>query len=174
MDDAVAVEAPEEWADNEDEWDEKIDDGYEAAEIARLKRTLTVKTIDDREYYYLQRRPVSIVVDGGAVRDITSCRTIPTGMDLVVIVPKYACILCIDWLTTIQAGDGRHHSTVSGGTPSKARAHFDRCQRIGVKMGVVFTLVSTEQQEYGYPLAMAVKDLCQALTSSLSAAALGW
>lgn len=54
-DDAVAVEAPEEWADDE-EWDEKIDEAYEAAEIARSKGTLTVKTIDEREYYYLQWR----------------------------------------------------------------------------------------------------------------------
>jgi hypothetical protein len=54
--DAVAVDAPEEWADDEEEWDEKIDEAYEAAEIARSKGTLTVKTIDDREYYYLQWR----------------------------------------------------------------------------------------------------------------------
>jgi len=51
-----AVDAPEEWADDEDEWDEKIDDAYDEAEIPRSKGTLTVKTIDDREYYYLQWR----------------------------------------------------------------------------------------------------------------------
>jgi len=55
-DDAVAVEPPEEWEDDEEEWDEKIDEAYEAAEIARSKGTLTTKTIDDREYYYLQWR----------------------------------------------------------------------------------------------------------------------
>ncbi|NLV14324.1 hypothetical protein [Haloarcula argentinensis] len=55
-DDAVAVDAPEEWADEEEEWDEKIDEAYEAAAIARSKGTLTVKTIDEREYYYLQWR----------------------------------------------------------------------------------------------------------------------
>lgn len=55
-DDAVAVNAPEEWAENANEWDEKINEAYEAAEIARSKGTLTVKTIDDREYYYLQWR----------------------------------------------------------------------------------------------------------------------
>jgi hypothetical protein len=78
-------------------------------------------------------------------------------MDLVVIVPKHACVLCIDRFATIQAGDGRHHSTVSAGTASKAPAHFDICQLIGVKMGVVFTLVFTEQQECGHSLAMVVK-----------------
>ncbi|WP_336339653.1 hypothetical protein [Haloarcula brevis] len=55
-DDAVAVEAPEECEDDEDDWEEKIDDAYEQAEIARSKGTLTTKTIDDREYYYLQWR----------------------------------------------------------------------------------------------------------------------
>ncbi|WP_336358873.1 hypothetical protein [Haloarcula sp. CGMCC 1.6347] len=54
--DAVAVDAPEEWAEDADEWNEKINEAYEAAEIARPKGTLTVKTIDDREYYYLQWR----------------------------------------------------------------------------------------------------------------------
>ena len=55
-DDAVAVDAPEEWADDEEEWDEKIDEAYEAVEIALSKGTLTAKTIDEREYYYLQWR----------------------------------------------------------------------------------------------------------------------
>jgi len=55
-DDAVAVDAPEEWEDDEDDWEEKIGDAYEQAEIARSKGTLTVKAIDDREYYYLQWR----------------------------------------------------------------------------------------------------------------------
>jgi len=54
--DAVAVEMPEEWEDDEEEWEEKIDEAYEAAEIPRSKGTLTVKTIDEREYYYLQWR----------------------------------------------------------------------------------------------------------------------
>ncbi|WP_312621350.1 hypothetical protein [Haloarcula sp. 1CSR25-25] len=47
---------PEEWDDDEDDWDEKIDDAYDKAEIPRSKGTLTVKTIDGREYYYLQWR----------------------------------------------------------------------------------------------------------------------
>jgi hypothetical protein len=55
-DEPVAVDAPEEWADDEDEWDEKIDEAYEATEIPRSKATLTTKTIDEREYYFLQWR----------------------------------------------------------------------------------------------------------------------
>lgn len=55
-DEAVAVDAPEEWADDEDEWDEKVEEAYEAAAIPHSKGTLTTKTIDDREYYYLQWR----------------------------------------------------------------------------------------------------------------------
>ncbi|KAA9400742.1 hypothetical protein Har1131_18890 [Haloarcula sp. CBA1131] len=54
-DDGVAVDAPEEWND-EEEWEEKIDEAYEKAEIARSKGTLTTKTIGEREYYYLQWR----------------------------------------------------------------------------------------------------------------------
>lgn len=53
-DNAVAVGAPGEWADHKEEWGEKIDEAYEAAEIPRPKGILTTKTIDDREYYYLQ------------------------------------------------------------------------------------------------------------------------
>jgi len=53
---AVAVGAPEEWADDADEWGEKIGEAYDDAEIPRSKGTLTVKTIDEREYYYLQWR----------------------------------------------------------------------------------------------------------------------
>lgn len=52
-DEAVAVDAPKEWADDKAEWDEKVDG---AAEIPRSKATLTTKTIDEREYYYLQWR----------------------------------------------------------------------------------------------------------------------
>ncbi|MGB9950801.1 hypothetical protein [Haloarcula sp. Atlit-120R] len=53
-DDAVGIEAPEGW--DEDDWDEKINEAYEAAEIARSKGTLTTKTIDERGYYYIQWR----------------------------------------------------------------------------------------------------------------------
>ncbi|GGK84683.1 hypothetical protein [Haloarcula sebkhae] len=54
--DGVAVDVPEEWADDVEEWEEKIDRAYEAAEIPLSKGTLTTKSIDDREYYYLQWR----------------------------------------------------------------------------------------------------------------------
>ena len=53
---AVAVDAPEELADDEDEWGEKVDEAYEAAAIPCSRGTLTTKTIDEREYYYLQWR----------------------------------------------------------------------------------------------------------------------
>ncbi|RLM90030.1 hypothetical protein [Haloarcula sp. Atlit-7R] len=56
VEDQDNVDTPEEWADDEDDWDEKVSDAYEQAEIPRSKGTLTVKTIDDREYYYLQWR----------------------------------------------------------------------------------------------------------------------
>jgi hypothetical protein len=49
------VEAPDEW-DDEDEWQEALEDAYENADILRSKGTLTTKTIDGREYYYLQWR----------------------------------------------------------------------------------------------------------------------
>lgn len=49
------VEAPEEW-DDKDEWREALDEAFEKAEIPRSKGTLTTKTIDDRDYYYLQWR----------------------------------------------------------------------------------------------------------------------
>jgi hypothetical protein len=51
---------PDEWDD--DEWDEKIDDARETADIPPSKGTLTTKTIDGREYYYLQWR------EGGKIR----------------------------------------------------------------------------------------------------------
>ena len=50
-----SVETPDEW-DNEDEWEEALEDAYEKADILRSKGTLTTKTIDGREYYYLQWR----------------------------------------------------------------------------------------------------------------------
>jgi hypothetical protein len=50
-----AVETPDEW-DDEDEWEQALEDAYEKADILRSKGTLTTKTIDGREYYYLQWR----------------------------------------------------------------------------------------------------------------------
>ena len=49
------VDAPDEW-ENEDEWREALDEAFNKADISRAKGTLTTKTIDDREYYYLQWR----------------------------------------------------------------------------------------------------------------------
>jgi hypothetical protein len=46
---------PEEW-DDESEWQDALEDAFDKAEIPRSKGTLTTKTIDDREYYYLQWR----------------------------------------------------------------------------------------------------------------------
>jgi hypothetical protein len=56
IEDQNSVDTPGEWADDEDDWDEKIANAYEQAEIPRSKGALTVKSIDDREYYYLQWR----------------------------------------------------------------------------------------------------------------------
>jgi hypothetical protein len=49
------LDAPDEWDDN-DEWEEALEDAFEAAGIPRSKGTLTTKTIDGRDYYYLQWR----------------------------------------------------------------------------------------------------------------------
>lgn len=49
------VEAPDEWDDDE-EWRDALDEAFEKAEISRSKGTLTTKTIDGRDYYYLQWR----------------------------------------------------------------------------------------------------------------------
>lgn len=53
--DEESVEAADEW-DDEDEWEEALEEAYEKADILRSKGTLTTKTIDGREYYYLQWR----------------------------------------------------------------------------------------------------------------------
>lgn len=51
-------DAPDEWDDEEeeDEWQDALDEAYEKADIPRGKGTLTEKTIDGRQYYYLQWR----------------------------------------------------------------------------------------------------------------------
>lgn len=49
------IETPDEW-DDDDDWDDALEDAYEKAEIPRSKGTLTTKTIDGRDYYYLQWR----------------------------------------------------------------------------------------------------------------------
>ena len=52
--DQSTTETPEEWDD--DEWDEAVDDARDEADIPASKGTLTTKTIDGRDYYYLQWR----------------------------------------------------------------------------------------------------------------------
>lgn len=50
----ATTETPEEWDD--DEWEEAVDEAREQAELSKNKGTLTIKTIDGRDYYYLQWR----------------------------------------------------------------------------------------------------------------------
>lgn len=52
--DRSTTETPEKWDDNE--WEDAVDDAREVAEIPASKGTLTTKTIDGRDYYYLQWR----------------------------------------------------------------------------------------------------------------------
>ncbi|WP_336330923.1 hypothetical protein [Haloarcula sp. CGMCC 1.2071] len=53
-------DTPAEW--EEDEWDDQLDAARQKAAIPPTKGTLTTKTIDSRDYYYLQWR------DGDSVR----------------------------------------------------------------------------------------------------------
>ncbi|WP_227015829.1 hypothetical protein [Haloarcula sp. JP-L23] len=48
------VETPNKWDD--DKWDEAVEVACEKADIAPSKGTLTTKTIDEREYCYMQWR----------------------------------------------------------------------------------------------------------------------
>ncbi|MBX0325606.1 hypothetical protein EGH21_21520 [Halomicroarcula sp. F13] len=48
------VETPDDWDD--DEWDEAVDVAREKGDVPAGKGTLTMKTIDERDYYYLQWR----------------------------------------------------------------------------------------------------------------------
>ena len=48
------TETPEEWDDNE--WEEAVDDARDEADLPDSKGTLTTKTIDGRDYFYLQWR----------------------------------------------------------------------------------------------------------------------
>ncbi len=50
-----APDVLEEW-DDEEEWRDALEDAWEKADIPRGKGTLTTKTIDGRDYYYLQWR----------------------------------------------------------------------------------------------------------------------
>jgi hypothetical protein len=59
--DAVNVDDPPEGWDDAGEWDDQLEDAREKADLAAGKGTLTVKTIDGRDYYYLQWREGSTV-----------------------------------------------------------------------------------------------------------------
>jgi hypothetical protein len=48
-------DTPDNWNDEED-WREALEDAWKEADIPRGKGTLTTKTIDGRDYYYLQWR----------------------------------------------------------------------------------------------------------------------
>jgi hypothetical protein len=52
--DQSATEPPDEWDD--DEWEEAVDDARKEADLPASKGTLTTKTIDGRDYFYLQWR----------------------------------------------------------------------------------------------------------------------
>lgn len=52
--DQAETETPDDW--NSDEWNDALEEAFEKADISRSKGTLTTKTIDDRDYYYLQWR----------------------------------------------------------------------------------------------------------------------
>jgi hypothetical protein len=53
-------ETPDDWDD--DEWDDVVDDARDEADLPSSKGTITSKTIDGRDYYYLQWR------DGDKIR----------------------------------------------------------------------------------------------------------
>jgi hypothetical protein len=50
-----SAQAPEGW-ENDEEWQDALKEAFEKADIRRSKGTLTTKTIDGRDYYYLQWR----------------------------------------------------------------------------------------------------------------------
>jgi hypothetical protein len=68
-------ETPEEWADQEDDWEEALDDARDEADLSAGKGTLTTKTIDGRGYYYLQWR------DGDKIRSQYVTPVNPAGDD---------------------------------------------------------------------------------------------
>jgi len=50
----TADDNPDDWDDQK--WDDAIEEAYDKADIPSSKGTLTTKTIDGRDYYYLQWR----------------------------------------------------------------------------------------------------------------------
>lgn len=53
--DRSTLETPDEW-DDDDEWRTALDAAFEKADIRQSRATLTTKTTDSRDYYYLQWR----------------------------------------------------------------------------------------------------------------------
>jgi hypothetical protein len=51
-----ATQPPEEWREDAEDWNDRLQEAYEKAEVPRSKGTLTTKEIDGQEYYYLQWR----------------------------------------------------------------------------------------------------------------------
>lgn len=70
-------DTPDRWDDEaeEDEWQDALDEAYKKADIPRGKGTLTEKTIDGRQYYYLQWREGDTVTSQyvAPVTDSTNC-----------------------------------------------------------------------------------------------------
>lgn len=51
-----SVTPPDEWTGTEQEWETAVNEARDKADAPRGRPTLTVKTIDDQDYYYLQWR----------------------------------------------------------------------------------------------------------------------
>lgn len=54
--DDLTVAPPEEWSDQEDVWDQKVQDAFGEMGHGFGRPALTTKEIDGKDYYYLQRR----------------------------------------------------------------------------------------------------------------------
>jgi len=65
-----SADTPDDW--EEDEWDEQLDEAREKAELPPTKGTITTKTINGRDYYYLQWR------EGDKVKSQYVCPVDPT------------------------------------------------------------------------------------------------
>lgn len=54
--------APDEWSDQENEWEGALQDAYDDADIPRSKGSLVTKAIDGDNYYYFQWREGDTVI----------------------------------------------------------------------------------------------------------------
>jgi len=66
-------ETPEEWDD--DRWEEELEEAREKADLTGSRGTLTTKTIEGRDYYYLQWR------DGDKIRSQYVAPVTPANSD---------------------------------------------------------------------------------------------